>query len=722
MGGLQDDAGKGFGLGDLLGGLAGASVALPQSMGLGVVLFAAMGLGASAGALAGLIGAAALSFVSGLGGYTRGMISAPNGPVTMLLVASVASLSAQGISGADLLVAVAVLIVLAGLIQLAIGLGGGGQLIKFIPYPMVAGLVTAIGVLMMRSQIDPLLPQLDHAIPPAWAWVPMATAVLTFAAIKLTPRLLPKVPGVISGLVVGLVGFHVAAGLAPMPIPDAWVVGAIPEFDGIDLDISWAALTNLRWGLLLPAAMALAVLASIDCLVTAVVADSATGARHYARGELACQGVGQILAGLLGGIGGGGTKGSTLVAINAGGRRWPAVVAGLGFVALVLVAGPIGRYLPISVLAGVIIYVGFTMLEWRVLRWLRDERTRIDGVLALLVVAFTLYFDLIIGVGVGALGAMLLFVRGQIRAPTIHARGSGRELRSLRLRNDEEHALLDQHGDRIVYVELRGHLFFGTVDHLFTDLAAVLDRPVWIVVNMQRVQSVDLTALDLFRQMSLRVRANGGQMLFANIHRGAARGHKMENLLRSFAGGYTRPDFKTSFKSTDKALERAEDLLLADLGHPPAAVPRRVEIEDNQLFVGIDAVVLAKLVPLMQPLTLPRKARPFSIGDFGDTIYFVLEGVVDSRLPSGTYHYKRLDSVGPGGYFGEIGFIDPGPRSADAVVTRDAELLVLSRSQLDSLKDTSLDAAALALLLRLARSLVLHLRRARTDLGRLEHW
>ena len=81
-------------MGDLLGGLAGAAVALPQSMGLGVGLFAAMGLGASAGALAGLIGAAALSLTSGIGGYTRGMISAPNGPVTMLLIASMTAFSA----------------------------------------------------------------------------------------------------------------------------------------------------------------------------------------------------------------------------------------------------------------------------------------------------------------------------------------------------------------------------------------------------------------------------------------------------------------------------------------------------------------------------------------------------------------------------------------------------------------------------------------------------
>ena len=409
------------------------------------------------------------------------------------------------------------------------------------------------------------------------------------------------------------------------------------------------------------------------------------------------------------------------MAIGAGGRRWPAVIASLGFVLLLAAAGPIGLYLPISVLAGVIIYVGFTMLEWRVLLWLRRDRTRIDGVLALLVIACTLYFDLI--VGVGALGAMLLFLRDQIRADTIHSRSTGRELRSLRLRSKEDHALLNEHGDRIVYIELRGHLFFGTVDRLFTELSTLLEQPIWIVVNMRRVQSIDLTALDLFRQMKLRLRSHGGHMLFANIHRGAAHAHKMDKLLRPFASGYIQTDIKTSFKSTDKALEAAENMLLTELGRPPAPIDGRVEIEDNEEpFRGTDAGVLETLRPLMQELQMPRKAKPFKVGDPGDTIYFVVQGVVDLRLPSGTYHYKRLSSIGPGGYFGEAAFVDPGPRSADAVVTRDATLLMLSRAAIGDPVDRATDAAALVLLLRLAHSLVHHLRRARAEIRRLEHW
>ncbi|NNJ97204.1 MAG: hypothetical protein HKP12_08585 [Gammaproteobacteria bacterium] len=136
---------------DILGGLAGTGVALPQSMALGVALFVSMGLEPSAGALAGLLGATALSLTSGIAGATAGMISAPNGPVIMLLTTSLTTVVAAGVTGDGLLLALIAILLLTGLLQFLLGISGGGQLIKFIPYPAVAGLVTGIGLLMVLS-------------------------------------------------------------------------------------------------------------------------------------------------------------------------------------------------------------------------------------------------------------------------------------------------------------------------------------------------------------------------------------------------------------------------------------------------------------------------------------------------------------------------------------------------------------------------------------------
>ncbi len=130
---------------DLLGALAGTAVILPQSMGLGVVLFSVMGLDASSGALAGIIGAAILSIVSGIFGATLGMFSAPNGPVTMLLVGVFSVMESQGASSDFMLLTLSAILVLTGIFQVIFSLFGGAKLVKYMPYPVIVGLVTGIG-------------------------------------------------------------------------------------------------------------------------------------------------------------------------------------------------------------------------------------------------------------------------------------------------------------------------------------------------------------------------------------------------------------------------------------------------------------------------------------------------------------------------------------------------------------------------------------------------
>ncbi|HGX93185.1 MAG TPA: SulP family inorganic anion transporter, partial [Candidatus Tenderia sp.] len=409
-----------FRLGDVLGGAAATGVALPQSMALGVALFTGLGFDAAAGALAGLIGAAILSLVSGLRGATIGMISAPNGPVVMLLTSGMAAVVAEGVTGDGLLLALAVILALTGIFQFLLGVSGGGQLIKFLPYPAVAGIVTSVGLSMVLSQITPLSGADAQSLGRAWIAFPGAVAVATFVAIKLMPRVLPAIPGIVSGLLVGIGLFHLGLLLAPGAGPDSWLVGRIPTIGTSTLHIDFAAFTSLPWRTIFVAAATLAVIASVDCLLTAVVADEATGERHDARGELMAQGIGQLLTGILGGVGGGGTKGSTLVAIKTGGRRWAAVVAGLTFIMLIVFLGPVGTILPISALSGVMIYVGVSLFEWHILHWLRNSHTRVDGVVALLVVATTIFYGLMDGVAVGVLGSIALLLRNLVRGPVIH--------------------------------------------------------------------------------------------------------------------------------------------------------------------------------------------------------------------------------------------------------------------------------------------------------------
>lgn len=735
--------------GDLFGGLTGLAVALPQSIGLGIALFASMGLSASSGALAGLIAAAAISLVSGIGGNTRGMISAPNGPVVILLIGTMTAVGASGgVGAADLPAALAVVIVMAGLFQVLLGVSGGGQLIKYIPYPVVSGLVTAVGLLMITSQLPEFFggagglarmtnviggllikaPGAAASVQPAnvgemaWLFVPFTTALVTLLGIYLLPRWIPRVPGVVGGFALGLLAFHAIAAVMPGPIPAAWVVGTIPGLDSLALNLRPAALAGLPWELMVVSGLALAVVASIDCMVTAVVADAATGERHNSRGELMAQGIGQIVGALLGGCGAGGTKGSTLTAIRSGGRRWPAVVAALGIVALMVLFRPLGQVLPISVLAGVIIHVGAHMVDIRIITWLRMRKARVDGILALVVVAATLLFDVMTGVGVGAISSAILFIRSQSTASAIHDRATGKERRSLRLRDKAENDLLDVHGDRIIYIELRGNLFFGTVDRLFTELYADLKRPVWIVVNMRRVQSLDMSGLNLLHQMIALITANGGHLLFDNIYSGIAPDRKMSKFLRLLGPGDKGVKVKT-FKSSDKALQYAEDGLLTELtGRQPSDGTRRVEVADNELLRSMRPKVKAALVKILRPVALRSKDRVYLVGEVESRLFLMVQGEVDIRIPTDKYHYKRLKRVGPGGFFGEMSFLNPGPRVTTAVAATDGEVMVLDPSAFAKADDPLVKEAIQALRIELGYELVDRMRWASAEICRLERW
>jgi SulP family sulfate permease len=709
----------GVSMGDLLGGIAGSAVALPQSMGLGLVLFTAIGLDASTGAMAGLLGAAVLSLSSGLLGATRGMISAPNGPVTMLLVASLATMVADGLQGQGLLLALTLILLLAGVLQFIFGFARGGHLVKYIPFPAVAGLVTGIGILMILSQIQSLAGSDTGEVGGLWMGIPALSAVITLAGIRLTPRYLPQLPGVIGGFLAGIACFHLLTLSMPGPVPAAWVVGEIPSLHGVVTIPELAAFRGLPWLHILAAATAVALLASIDCLLTAVVADGRTGARHDSRRELAAQGAAQILAGLLGGLGGGGTKGSTLVAIDSGGRRWAAVVAGLTFLSLLLFMGPVGLFLPVSVLAGVIIYVGISMIDINILGWIQRRRLRMDAFVALAVIVVTLAYNLLAGLVVGVMGSALLFIRGQLSLPVLHDRASGKQRHSLKERGEDERLLLDANSNRIVYVELRGNLFFGTADRLFTELMADLDRPVWMVVNMRRVQHIDTSAMYILRQMAARLRRNGGTMLYANVYKHSSGTRKINKAFRQLGRTVDLPKVKT-FSSTDAALEYAENKLLLSLGWQPPAGSNQVDLAANNLCIDLGQETLEVLAGVLHPLSLDRKAKVYIQGEHGEALYLVLEGEVETRLPTGRYHYKRIAKIGPGGYFGNLAFLQPGPRSTTAIVTRKARLLVLDRAALQMLEQRGENRAALRILESIAGTVTGQLRWARTELIRLE--
>ncbi|HOW77211.1 MAG TPA: SulP family inorganic anion transporter [Candidatus Competibacteraceae bacterium] len=706
---------------DLRGGLVAAAVVLPQATAFGVTVFAPF-LGAASGALAGLIGAILLLFISGVVGGAVGVISGPTGPSMALLTGTTVILTASGLPPATLVLALLAVTLLAGLLQLLIALAGGGRLMKFIPYPVIAGLATGTGLLLMQSQIKPLLGLHHQTTWSQWHWLPVTVTVVAFGAARLIPRLLPRIPGPIAGLLAGTALFQLIISSARLPaMPEHWVVGALPALSEFHLTaLPREAWLTLPWPVILHAAFALAILSSLNTLLASVLADTTTGLRHNARRELLAQGVGQIAVGLAGGLAGSASVGATATAVQAGARRWAAFTAGLLLLLILLFSGPVGQWLPTSALAGIIIASALNLLETDIIAWARRPRTRLDAVVAVLVAGVTVGYDLMAAVLVGLSIAILLFIRAQSQLPIIHRRLTAIERPSVRQRPSEQAGRLAQHGDRIVMYQLRGTLFFAKTDQLFEEMLPDLDRSAWVILHLRRVMQIDLSSVRLLQQIAARLEAHGGELLFCEVRQDLGLGRDVERTLRKISLRPGRLNVHT-FTSADQALEYAENALLNTLGVATTVLERRIDLAEMDLCRDMQPLELAEFAAVLRPRELDSGERLFAAGDGGAELYLVLRGRIDIRLPATVDRYKRLAIYGPGTVFGEIAFLDPGPRAAEAVAVRPTELRVLNRADFNQLRKTHPDAA-ITLLLALGRLQSQTLRWSAREIQRLIQW
>ena len=656
----------------------------------------------------------------GIAGGTRGIISSPTGPMLILFGSALGIVTTDSSNPANVLTALTALVVVTGTLQILIGASGGGKLIKFIPYSVVVGFMSGTAILMILSQLAPLSAKGADALWANWIWLPFVTALVTFVITFYLPRITKLFPATLAGLIGGTLFFHGVTYFAPGTVPKAWVIGSLPTLDSIKPGVDLAIVGSLNWGVLLVAALAAAVLASLDTLLTSVIADVSTGKRHNARKELIGQGFGHLIGGFSGGMAGAGTTGATVVAIESGGRRWVGVITSLVLIAVVAVGGGLGTLLPIAVLAGIIIRVSVGMLEQDIITWLTSRDSRGDSIIAILVTAVTVFYDLMAAVGLGVIIAVILYLRHQVKAPVIHRRFKASEFHSVSQRTKEQRAELKKNGDRIVVCELRGDLFFATADQLFEELIPDLENASWLILNLRRVHRVDLTGAKILQQLAERFKALNGELIFSEVHRGIGLGHDVGKTLKRLSPGSHEVGVKT-FVGTDEALEYAENSLLFDetVGHQPQDT--KIELENMDLFLELDSKLVEYLKQRIEIRNFKKGDVIFEGGDFGSELFFVLGGEVDIRLTTTEHHYKRLAKYPPGTVFGEIAFLHPGPRTASAVAVSDCELGVLSQEDFQILSEEH-PAAAIALLIGLSQLQSEELRWSAKEIQRLGDW
>lgn len=383
--------------GDLFGGITSAVVSLPMALAFGVV--------SGLGALAGLYGAIAVGFFAALFGGTRSLISGPTGPMSVVMAVIVTSY-------VDSLTEAFTIVMMAGIIQILLGLLRIGRFIAYTPYSVISGFMSGIGVIIILLQTMPFLgaPGAEggpigaiRALPQAIVDINVnafVIAAVTLAVAVLWPKGLRRIlPPFLAALIAGtLFGLWLAdtplIGSVPTGLPEVWLPGLTVE---------------VLTGAVQPA-LTLALLGAIDSLLTALIADSITRTRHRPDQELVGQGIGNAIAGFLGGLPGAGNTLGTVVNARAGGlTRVSGMTCAVILFALVMGLGRFVESIPLAVLAGILTKVGWDIIDWKFLvrvRYIKREQL----VVMVTTLGLTVFLDLVTAVVVG------LVVAGMVSA------------------------------------------------------------------------------------------------------------------------------------------------------------------------------------------------------------------------------------------------------------------------------------------------------------------
>lgn len=458
--------------GDLLGGLTAAIVALPIALAFGV----ASGLGAAAG----LYGAMACGIFAALFGGTKTQISGPTGPMTVVVAAMLSANPGQP----ELIFAA---VILASICQVALGLLKAGQLVEYIPYPVVSGFMSGIGIIIIILQMRPLfgLPGKGDVLVtletfPEIIQSPdmssLAVGLLCLVCIYLVPLISKRIPAALVALIIGTA----AMAVFQLKIP---TIANIPA--GIPMPtIPWFSIEH--WHVVITNAFALATLGSIDSLLTSVVVDRLTKTQHDSNKELIGQGVGNFVSGFIGGLpGAGATMRSVINIKNGASTRLSGVTHGLILMAVLLGLGPYAQKIPLACLAAILISVGISIIDYRALRAVR-KAPREDVIVMVIVLLHTIFVDLIIAVIAGLAVASLLFAKKMSDTELMHVD----PVSSVPEAYPVVESLPDEVRKRTFVYSFHGPLFFGEVKHLQQLLEKVVGAR-YIILHFANVPFAD---------------------------------------------------------------------------------------------------------------------------------------------------------------------------------------------------------------------------------------
>lgn len=460
--------------GDVLGGIMTAVVALPVAMAFGV----ASGLGAAAG----LYGAMTCGFFAAIFGGTRGQQSGPTGPIAVI----VASLLVANNERIEIVIAATIL---AGLMQIVFGRFGFGDLVRYVPYPVVSGFMTGIALIIILLHINPLVGikgskeilksiQDIPDVPAKASLIALAIGLLTLVLLYGIKAKWKRAPAALIALIVTTV----TSVLLKLDIPR---IGHIPG----ELPLpSLPAISAADLSTVLIGGLTIAVLGSVDSLLTSLIADKLVNDHHDSNKELVGQGIGNVVTGLLGGLAGSGSTTRTIANIDAGGRTaLSGVVYGALVLGVITCLGSVASVVPLSALAAILIALGIGIIDWRMLRHIKAA-PRSDIAVMFVVLVMTVAVDLISAVLIGTAIACVLFVK-KISDARLSECGTASNFKELEHIMENLPATVVQ---SVFVYTFNGPMFFGETKNLIAAVKDLGDHKI-VVFNFEFAPFIDQT-------------------------------------------------------------------------------------------------------------------------------------------------------------------------------------------------------------------------------------
>ncbi|GIM27633.1 sodium-independent anion transporter [Clostridium polyendosporum] len=539
---------------DVIAGIIVAIIALPLSVALGI----ASGVTPEKGLITAIIAGFFISFLGG----SRVQIGGPTGAFVIILYGIVSKYGGQGLTVAT---------IMAGIFMIFFGFMRLGSVIKYIPYPITTGFTSGIAVVLFSTQVKDLLGLSIKEVPSEFfdKWQAyfsnLSTIDITTMVVGLVSLLIivisPKINKTIPGSLIALVVATLAVKVLHLPVD---TIGS--RFGEISSSITFINLEDFHINIsivkeLIRPAITIAFLASVESLLSAVVADGMIGKKHNSNMELIAQGVANIASALFGGIPATGAIARTAANVKSGGRTPIAgIVHALMLLVIMLVFMPFAKFIPMTTLSAILVIVSYNMSEWRSFKGLLKS-TKSDIAVLMVTFLFTILFDLVIAIEIAMVIAMFLFVKRMSESTQIENSSQYYKDNFEESEDEDEYSILAQKdnlhehlGSKILLYEINGPLFFGAANTFIDIMNEIKSDSNIIIFKMKNVPNMDATAFNVLKTIDKKCKEKHILILYSEVNE-----QPMKLMINT--GFVSKIGEDCFFESTERAIKTANEII-----------------------------------------------------------------------------------------------------------------------------------------------------------------